>query len=172
MALTNAEKQARWREKHIVHRRTAQRFVNLLVRQNQTDEHIVEMADLLATFFNREGIRTLRRRLREVSEPDEGVYRKQRKEHARHFREMWLAEHPGCTAKDFNKLSGDERGEWRQAQQLAAVAAEKEDWERDHPGEVYPMFEDGYNCGLSGREQTDMDRWRRDRARRQRRAAK
>ena len=35
--------------------------------------------------------------------------------------------------------------------------AERRDWERDHPGQDYPEFE----CGLSDREYTDFERWRR-----------
>jgi len=38
MVLSNAEKQARWRERHIARRRDAQRIVNLLVRKHLTDE--------------------------------------------------------------------------------------------------------------------------------------
>jgi hypothetical protein len=40
----NREAQARWRERHIRQRRTAQRVANLLVRRSWTDEHIREIA--------------------------------------------------------------------------------------------------------------------------------
>jgi hypothetical protein len=68
MALTNAERQARWRERHIMKRRDAQRIVNLLMRKHRTDDHIGEIAVLLSLFLNRQGGRTLRRRLRQLTE--------------------------------------------------------------------------------------------------------
>jgi hypothetical protein len=68
MVLTNAEKQARWRERHISKRRAAQRIVNLLVLKHLTDDQVEDIADLLVTFLNRQGVRTLRRRLREQTE--------------------------------------------------------------------------------------------------------
>jgi hypothetical protein len=131
MALTNAEKQARWRERHIMKRRDAQRIVNLLVRKHLTGAHIKEVAVLLNLFFNREGVRTLRRELRRLREarpsdpprpPDQAL----------------LAE-------------------------VEAMQDEQEAWERDHPGEEYPEYE----CGLSGREYTDLSRWRRQRVHKQ-----
>jgi hypothetical protein len=164
VALTNTERQTRWREKHIVRRRTAQRIVNLLVRQSMTDEHVEQLAGLLATFFTREGNRILRRKLRQNEDKaarGDALW----KQHLRTLKEQWLAEHPGCNAEDYDKLDDDM---WSRLE--AAVATEKEAWERDHPGEEYPMYADGINCGLSGREQTDMARWRRDRARRRARA--
>ena len=38
MALTNAEKQRAWRERHIIKRRDAQRVANLLMRVRVTDK--------------------------------------------------------------------------------------------------------------------------------------
>ena len=63
MALSNAEKQARWREKHIAERRDTQRLANLLMRKHVTREQIADVAAILKLFFNREGIRELRRAL-------------------------------------------------------------------------------------------------------------
>ena len=71
MALTNAQNQARWCEGNIVKRRRAQRIANRLVRKIETVKHVEEIAELLASFFNREGIRTLRRRLKELSESED-----------------------------------------------------------------------------------------------------
>jgi hypothetical protein len=68
MALTVAERQARWRERHIRKRREAQRIVNLLARKSLTDEVIREIAAILNQFLNREGVRTLRRELSERRE--------------------------------------------------------------------------------------------------------
>lgn len=42
MALTNAEKQARYGERHIGKRRNAQRIVNLLLRKHLTPEHTAQ----------------------------------------------------------------------------------------------------------------------------------
>jgi len=69
MALTNAEKQARWRERHIGKRRSAQRVANILVRQKWPDETVKELAVLLGQFLTRHGARTLRQELRMLKEP-------------------------------------------------------------------------------------------------------
>jgi hypothetical protein len=53
MALTNAEKQARWREKHIRRRRDADRVATLLVRTNWPDGHVEEIAGALRPFSTR-----------------------------------------------------------------------------------------------------------------------
>jgi hypothetical protein len=50
MALTNAQNQARWRERNIEKR--AQRIANRLVRKIETVKHVEEIAELLASFFN------------------------------------------------------------------------------------------------------------------------
>ena len=55
MALTNAQNQARWRERNIEKRRRAQRIANRLVRKIETVKHVEEIAELLASFFDREG---------------------------------------------------------------------------------------------------------------------
>ena len=64
----NREAQARWRERHIMKRREAQRIVNILVRKHLTDDDIKRVAVLLNQFLNREGSRTLRRCLRVLAE--------------------------------------------------------------------------------------------------------
>jgi hypothetical protein len=130
MVLSNSEKQARWRERHIAKRRNAQRIVSLLLRRDLTDEHIEQVANLLNSFLNPEGVRILRRRLREITEfrPDNPPPRR------------WSAEDIAT---------------------LELLPTEREAWERDHPGEEYPEHE----CGLSDREYTDLNRWRRQRAR-------
>jgi hypothetical protein len=43
---------------------------------------------------------------------------------------VWLAGHPGKTAKDFRR----EVWEWRKTEGKAKNAAERVAWERDHPG--------------------------------------
>jgi hypothetical protein len=158
MALSNAEKQARWRERHIDKRRRAQRMVNLLMRKQLTDEHVAAVAGLLAGFFNQTGIRTLRRELQRRADP-EAYWRQSQKV----FRSAWLAAHPGRTGAEYDRLLRDQNSEvweWRRAQGRAANEAEQKAWERDHPGEQYPEHE----CSLPDREYTDLERWRRQRA--------
>jgi hypothetical protein len=67
MALTNAEKQARWREKHIARRRNADRVATLLVRTKWPDGHVAEIAAALRPFFRPTEIAKLRRALKPVT---------------------------------------------------------------------------------------------------------
>ena len=84
------------------------------------------------------------------------------KEQGRQWKEL-ARELPGRTGKDYHKLMGSgEMLEWRKAKGRADIAAEKQAWERDHPGKEYPEHE----CGLSDHEYTDRARWRRQRERR------
>jgi hypothetical protein len=155
MVLTNAEKQARWRERHIRKRREAQLIVNLLVRKRLTDADIGEIAGLLSGFFNRYGVTVLRRALKPLTPKQMAAHNR---EHAKRLRDQWLREHPGRTVTEYNRLLGNydsEVGDW------LAIEAEKQAFERDHPGQVYPE----HQCGLSGREYTDLQRWRRKRSR-------
>jgi hypothetical protein len=142
MVLTNAEKQARWRERHIGKRRAAQRIVNLLVLKHLTDDQVEDIADLLFTFLNRQGVRTLRRRLRELTETPT----------------------PEQIATHNRKMLGDDFSEkaWelRQSHGRARNESEKIAWERDHPGQQSPE----HGCNLTPREATDLARWRRRRA--------
>jgi hypothetical protein len=69
--LTNAETQARWRERHIEKRRRADRVANLLVRVKWPKGAVEELAEELNTFLTREGNRALRRRLKELADPTE-----------------------------------------------------------------------------------------------------
>jgi hypothetical protein len=127
MALTNAQKQARWRERHIERRRTAQRLANLLMRKYVSHGQIEDVAAILYSFFNREDLRTLRRELRRLGE----------------------------------KPNYDQYISASFAAEYAAAQNEREDWEREHPGQEYPELE----CSLSDREYTDLARWRRQRGR-------
>jgi len=170
MALSNAEKQARWRERHIGKRRNAQRIVNLLVRKHLADEHVIALAELLNMFFNRDGVRILRRRLKELAEerPGSAYDRAQNKkatDDERHVRDWWLREHPGKTVKDYRRVPQGEMEEWRQAKNRDALAVERLAWERDHPGKEFPE----HMCGLTDREYTDYARWKRQWHKRRRR---
>jgi hypothetical protein len=171
MVLSNAEKQARWREKHIERRHRAQRIVNLLVRKTLTDEHVEQVANLLGGFFSRHGVRVLRRRLKALADPSAKDREEAKKRNADYWREnerqwqaMWLREHPGRTRSEYNRLLNDDRGEvwkWRRAKGTASLAAKRRDWERDHPGEEWQE----HMCGMTDREYTDYLRWEQQRAR-------
>jgi hypothetical protein len=151
MPLTNAEKQRRYRERHIKKRRDAQRIVNLLMRKQMTDEHITQVAALLNSFFNREGVRTLRRDLQRFGDPgpkDKKEMRLQAWEEEKAVRAEWKRAHPGRTLAEYDRLVRDgnsEVWEWRRATGRAMIAAERAAWERDHPGEEWPE----HLCGLS-----------------------
>jgi hypothetical protein len=171
MALSNAEKQARWRERHLAQRRNAQRIVNILVRKTLTDEHIEAVAVLLNTFLNRPGVRVLRRQLKALSEPSEQDMKQNAahwREAVKHERDVWLREHPGKTAKDYRRMSEDDLIEWRKAKVEVYYAAEQQAWERDHPGREMPVE----NCGMSDRDSTDLERWRRQRERKRKRGGR
>jgi hypothetical protein len=169
MALSNAEKQARWRERHIEERRNAQRIVNLLVRKDRPDDRTREVASLLHLFFNTGGIAALRRALKpKTDKENKAGFREVEKQARKQDCALWLREHPDMTAKDYRRLPATEVLKWRdelierrKAKAAADVAAERQDWEREHPGVPYPEYE----CSLSGRELTDLNRWRRQRQR-------
>jgi hypothetical protein len=99
MALTNTERQARWRERHIRERRLAQRLVNLLVRQRRDEEHIEEIAVILNQFLGGWGKETLRRKLLDLTKvnPPEWGKRNLALEVALHAteRKAWKHDHPG-----------------------------------------------------------------------------
>ena len=98
MALTNAERQLRWRERHIRKRRNASRLANLLMRVNFSDAQITEIAFILNGFFNRGAMRMLRRELRQASEPTEsGVLSPLEIRLVMTERTAWEADHPGET---------------------------------------------------------------------------
>src|SRR5262249_6005783 len=111
MVLTNAEKQARWRERHIAKRRDAQRIVNLLVRKSVTDAHVKQVAGLLNMFLNRHGVRLLRQALKALTEPTAKEMATRHRDNEKAFRDWWLCEHPGRTAKEYNRLRHDDDGE-------------------------------------------------------------
>jgi hypothetical protein len=119
MPLTSAEKQRRYREKHIKKRRDAQRIVNLLLRKQLTEEHVGQVAGLLSLFFNRHGIRTLRRELQRISDPgpkDIKAMRLEQWEDEKAVRAAWKRAHPGRTLAEYDRLIGDGNSEvwqWR-----------------------------------------------------------
>jgi hypothetical protein len=166
MPLSSAEKQARWRERHIMQRRNAQRVANLLVRQNRPEGHVEELAGLMRMFLNREDIRGLRRALKPITNEENDA---RLREDERVWCTLWLQEHPGRTAREYDRLVGNAESEvwdWRRAKGYAGVEAERRAWERDHPGQEWPE----HMCNLSDRELTDYQRWERRTAKKATRA--
>jgi hypothetical protein len=70
----------------------------------------------------------------------------------------WLREHPG---KDRQGLSTavDRRPDGVGCAKEPGLAAERQAWERDHPGEQYPE----HLCGLSDADYVRYQRWRKGR---------
>ena len=64
MALTNAEKQARWRERHAMKRHAVQRISKAILRRQWSDGTIPEIASALRSVLNTAGIVALRRALK------------------------------------------------------------------------------------------------------------
>jgi hypothetical protein len=112
--------------------------------------------------MNREAIAALRRALKPPTK--EEVLARQW-EDEKQIRAWWLREHPGRTRAEYDRLMRDETSEvweWRKVKGAAWIEAERQAFEADHPGQQYPEHE----CGLTDREYTDLERWRRKRARR------
>ena len=157
MALSNAEKQARWRERHAMKRNAVQRISKAILRRQWNDDTIAELASALRQVLTTSGIAALRRALKPET-MKEGLARQ--KEALRRELALWRREHPGKTAEDY--------WEWRKANGKADNLAERQAWERDHPGHEWPE----HLCGLSDAEYVQYDRWHKrwEKGRRPRRA--
>ena len=90
MALSNREKQQRWRERHIERRRTVTRIASLLLRRTWSDEHFEELGGLLQSTMNRAAIVSLRRALKPPTD-EEMEARHRASEIA--MQDMWLRQH-------------------------------------------------------------------------------
>ena len=117
--------------------------------------------------MNRTAIAALRRTLKlKTGEEMDAIYQASEAE----FLKLWLQEHPGRKPAEWQRQLGDNDSEvwqWRRAKGQASTAAEAQAWEADNTGEKFPEHE----CSLSDRDYTDLNRWRRQRARARRRAA-
>jgi hypothetical protein len=162
----NREAQRRWRARHARQRALAQDLSKIVLRRSWPDDAgIAELAGLLRSALNREGLRSLRRALREETHA-EGVARSAKfwAENERQWREQWLAAHPGRTAKQYRESLKDQDGAvwaWRRAQGQASTEKEKQAWLADHPEQEWPEHE----CALSDAEGIALSRWRKRRAR-------
>jgi len=148
MALTNAEKQARWRERYAMKRYAVQRISKAILRRQWNDDTIAELASALRQVLTTSGIAALRRALKPET-MKEGLARE--KEALRRELALWRREHPGKTAEDY--------WEWRKANGKAGNLAERQAWERDHPGHEWPE----HLCGLSDADYVRYQRWRKGR---------
>jgi hypothetical protein len=124
MALTNAEKQRRWRAAHADRRRKVQRIATLLMRSRVTgrvhkvavgwyetniDEHFFQLADATIDVLGTEkAISQLKSALWYFLAQRQSA-RRNRNWHERSGRERWLRDHPDKTVKDYRR--------WRHTEQ-------------------------------------------------------
>jgi len=157
MALSNSEKQQRWRERHIGRRRCVARIAAILLRRSWTDEHLKELGGELQFLMNGPAIAALRRALKPPTSEEMAAMQKADEDATR---KLWLQEHPGRTAREYRRQMGDPNSEvwqWRRSKGQASNDAEAQAWEADHPGEKFPE----HMCSLTGREHADYERWSR-----------
>src|SRR5262245_3216466 len=152
MAFTNAEKQARWRERHAWKRYAVQQVCKVLLREQGTDQTIKELANALRGVLNLSSIAALRRALKPTTMKEDLAAQT---ETFRQWQALWLREHPGKTAKDYRRLINTDVEKWQRAKAEAYNAAERQAWERDHPGQQWPEF----LCGLSDADRVQYQRW-------------
>jgi hypothetical protein len=147
MALTNAEKQQRFRARNVV------------VLSDDVEAIAAKLVRL-----ERRKLRTLVARINSHLKATRGmkadgaVNDARLRENERLWRQRWLKEHPGRTAADYSAGLKDHDGEiwqWRRATGQAAVAAERAAWLRDHPGNPLPE----HLCTLSDAEGAAYDAW-------------
>src|SRR6476660_8942824 len=149
MAFTNAEKQARWRER--------------LHKQAQVlDGTPTKIADAILCALGagrtRAVIRALEKRLRNRPLAKAADFRSESyvRENERLFREAWEAE--GRSLADYHagmKDNSSEVWDWRRAKGKALVEAERKAWLRDHPDNPLPE----HLCSLSPAKGREYDRW-------------
>jgi len=152
MALSNAEKQARWREKHAANRDVVRRVTAILLRQTLSEADVTKLGHILRSVLNSHGVRWLRKALKPTTPKEmEAIHKKALREE----QALWLRDHPGKTAKDFRRLSYEEIAQWRKPWSEAYLAAERQAWERDHPVEQYPE----HLCSLSDANYVRYRRW-------------
>src|SRR5215471_11332288 len=104
MALTNAEKQRRWRQHHAERRRAVARIASMLTRRSHSEGHVEEIAIGLRAILNKDAIAALRRALRPFRPPTKKETEARWREESSARRELWLAEHPDRTADEFEHL--------------------------------------------------------------------
>jgi hypothetical protein len=108
-----------------------QRISKAILRRQWSDGTIPELASALRSVLNTAGA------LKPTTPKEMKAIHK---EAFRQKQVEWLREHPGKTAKDFRRLSTEDLMAWRAPKNRAYLAAERQAWERDHPGEQYPSI--------------------------------
>ena len=121
-AFTNAEKQARWRERHVWKRYAVQQVSKVLLREQGTDQTIKELANALRGVLNLSSIAALRRALKPTTMKEDLAAQT---ETFRLWQALWLREHPGKTAKDYRRLINTDVEKWQRAKAEAYNAAER-----------------------------------------------
>jgi hypothetical protein len=146
MALTNAERQQRWRVRKVV---------------VLTDE-IEDIANKLIFGLERRKLRTLVTRINKHlramrgKRKDEAASEAFFMQNERSYLKHWLAE--GRSLADWQAGLNDQDGEvwqWRRAKAGAAIAAEEAAWLRDHPDSPLPE----HLCSLSDAEGKTYADW-------------
>jgi len=144
MALSNAQKQARWRAH------------NVLVLTSSA----ATIAEMLIEMPDQAKLRSIARKISAHLARNRKLTRKEKHNAAnfrtnkRGWRELWL----GCgrTSKEFAQLWGSEEMKaWQQAINEAGDRAVKLAWERDHPDQEWPKHMRGLDTG-----DTRYHRWR------------
>ena len=112
-----------------------------------------------APILTRDGLRALRGASWETTRKDDMAEQRQWSRRMRKmWRDMWLAEHPGRTAKEFSRLyNSDEFEKWRRAKMEAITAAERQAWEAEHQGQEWLA---GHPCDMTDQQYVDYGRWR------------
>ena len=149
MALSNAQKQALWRER------------NRIVLSDDAEE----IAEKLIA-MDRRKLRTVHSYISKYLKTTAGLSKRDRenqdyqRRNERAWQRRWVAE--GRSLADYKAGASDGESEvwkWRRAKGKAAVAAEKAAWLRDHPGDPLPE----HLCELNKAKGAEYDRWKDER---------
>ena len=145
MALTNAQKQERWRRR------------NRIVLGDDAEDIAAKLITLDRRKLRRI-VTLLTRHLKAVRglRKDEARSRAYVQENTRRWHKLWLAE--GRSLVDYRAGIGDHDSEvwqWLRAHAQAADVREREAWLEDHPGNPLPE----HFCGMSEAEGREYDRW-------------
>src|SRR5262245_41299116 len=112
VALTNAEHQARWRERNIARRRIVAQLANIL-NCKTPDDRVDEVAALLRQLYSARGTAALSKALTKsaANKANEARLRKGLEGE----RKAWLHEHPGMAVEDYWRLFDTDVIAWRKA---------------------------------------------------------
>jgi hypothetical protein len=145
MALTNAEKQERWRQR------------NRVVLRDDADEIAAKLITLDRRKL-RKIVTLLTRHLKATTglRKDAARNRAFQQEDERKWRKMWVTE--GRALADYRAGLNDHNSamwKWRSAHTSAAIERERQAWLEDHPGDPMPE----HLCSLSDAEHRQYNSW-------------